>query len=60
MKQIFAAAIAGGIFLAWGAEALDKLPLLKPEYFNIVLGAGLVVQLIVALNLFLIFDTLFG
>ena len=43
-----AAAIVGGVFLAWGAEALDKLPLLKPEYFNIVLGGGLIVQLIVA------------
>jgi hypothetical protein len=43
-----AAAFLGGVFLAWGAEALDKLPLLKPEYFNVVLGGGLIVQLIVA------------
>jgi branched-chain amino acid transport system permease protein len=43
-----AAAFLGGVFLAWGAEALDKIPLLKPEYFNVVLGGGLIVQLIVA------------
>jgi ABC-type branched-subunit amino acid transport system permease subunit len=39
------AAIVGGIFVAWGGEALGNLPLLKPEYFNIVLGAGLILQL---------------
>jgi ABC-type branched-subunit amino acid transport system permease subunit len=42
-----ASAIAGGIFLAWGGEILDKVGI-SPTYLNVVLGAGLVVQLIAA------------
>lgn len=42
-----AAALVGGIFVAWGGEILSKTPL-GAEYFNVVLGAGLIVQLIAA------------
>jgi ABC-type branched-subunit amino acid transport system permease subunit len=44
-----ASAVAGGIFLAWGGEILDKVGI-SPTYLNVVLGAGLVVQLIAAPN----------
>ena len=40
-------AVAGGVFLAWGGELLDKVGI-SPAYLNVVLGAGLVVQLIAA------------
>ena len=42
-----ASAIAGGVFLAWGGEVLDKIGI-SPTYLNVVLGAGLVLQLIAA------------
>lgn len=42
-----AAAVVGGVFVAWGGELLSKTPL-GAEYFNVVLGAGLIVQLIAA------------
>jgi ABC-type branched-subunit amino acid transport system permease subunit len=40
-------AVAGGIFLAWGGEVLHKIGV-SPSYLNVVLGAGLVVQLVAA------------
>jgi len=40
-------AIAGGLFLAFGGQVLN-LAGLDPQYFNIVLGAGLIAQLIAA------------
>ena len=40
-------AFLGGIFLAWGGEALDKVGV-SPAYLNVVLGGGLILQLIAA------------
>ena len=40
-------AVAGGLFLAFGGQVLN-LAGLDPQYFNIVLGAGLIAQLIAA------------
>jgi ABC-type branched-subunit amino acid transport system permease subunit len=42
------AAIFGGVFVAWGSELLDKLPVIDHEWFNVVLGVGLIVQLVLA------------
>jgi branched-chain amino acid transport system permease protein len=42
-----AAAFVGGVFLAWGGEAISKLGF-DQAYFNVVLGGGLIVQLILA------------
>jgi sulfate-transporting ATPase len=45
--NLVAAAFVGGAFLAWGGEALTKLGV-NPDYFNVILGALLVAQLIAA------------
>ncbi|MHB8670244.1 MAG: branched-chain amino acid ABC transporter permease [Acidimicrobiales bacterium] len=42
-----ASAFAGGVFLVWGGEFLSKLGV-SPAYLNVVLGAGLILQLIAA------------
>ena len=42
-----AAAFFGGIFLRWGGELLDKVGV-GNRYLQVVLGAGLIIQLIVA------------
>jgi ABC-type branched-subunit amino acid transport system permease subunit len=42
-----ASAFAGGIFLRWGSEILDKVGV-GGRYLNVVLGAGLILQLIAA------------
>ncbi len=42
-----ASAFAGGIFLRWGSEILDKVGV-GGKYLNVVLGVGLIVQLIAA------------
>lgn len=45
--NLVASAFAGGIFLAWGGEALHHLGV-SQSYFNVILGAGLIIQLIAA------------
>jgi len=40
-------AVAGGLFLAFGGQVLG-LAGIDPQYFNVVLGAGLIAQLIAA------------
>ncbi len=42
-----ASAFAGGVFLLFGGELLDKLGV-GAKYFGVVLGAGLIIQLIAA------------
>ena len=42
-----ASAFAGGIFLVWGGEFLSKAGV-SPAYLNVVLGGGLILQLIAA------------
>jgi branched-chain amino acid transport system permease protein len=42
-----ASAFTGGVFLTWGSELLDKIGV-GGRYLGVVLGAGLVIQLIAA------------
>jgi len=42
-----ASAFAGGVFLVWGGEVLSKTGV-SPAYLNVVLGGGLILQLISA------------